>query len=72
MCPALILAASRKDKVIGRTIILTVSTRIKKGFSQSGAPLGRIPAVNLEIEFCADEKIRLNHRGSAIERVINK
>lgn len=46
MWPALMFAASRKDKVKGRTRILIVSTRTKKGFSQSGAPGGRRLAVN--------------------------
>jgi len=41
MCPALILAARRNDKVIGRTVTLVVSIRTRKGLSQSGAPSGR-------------------------------
>ncbi len=45
MWPAVILAASRKDRVMGRTIILRVSTRTKNGLSQSGAPPGSRPAV---------------------------
>ena len=40
MCPALILAASRKAKVRGRTSILIVSISTRKGLSQSGAPAG--------------------------------
>ena len=44
--PALILAASRNDKVINRTEILIVSVKTKKGFSQSGAPDGRKWATN--------------------------
>ena len=47
ICPALILAAKRKDKVIGRTIILTVSIKIKNGFNQLGAPDGRRDASTL-------------------------
>lgn len=38
--PALMLAASRKDKVINRTEILKVSVITRNGFSHSGAPLG--------------------------------
>ena len=41
MCPALMLAASRNDRVRGRTRILDVSIRTRNGFSQSGAPSGR-------------------------------
>jgi hypothetical protein len=40
MCPALMLAANRKDKVRGRTEILVVSIRIRNGFSHVGAPSG--------------------------------
>lgn len=40
MCPALILAANRNDKVINRTEILTVSVNTRKEHNQSGAPLG--------------------------------
>lgn len=38
--PALRLAVSRKQRVIGRTSILKVSTRIRNGFSHAGAPAG--------------------------------
>lgn len=41
MCPAVMLAASRKDRVIGRTTVLIVSMRTRNGFSQIGAPSGR-------------------------------
>ena len=46
MWPALIFAANRKDKVIGRTVILVVSINTKNGFSQSGAPSGRKWAID--------------------------
>lgn len=46
MCPALILAANRNDRVKGRTNTLVVSIRTKNGFSQSGAPSGRKWAVD--------------------------
>lgn len=41
MCPAVILAASRNDSVIGRTKILVVSIMTRNGFSHSGAPSGK-------------------------------
>lgn len=41
MWPAVMFAASRKDRVIGRTRILVVSIITKNGFSHSGAPSGR-------------------------------
>lgn len=45
MCPAVIFAASRNERVMGRTTILRVSTITKKGFNQSGAPPGSKDAV---------------------------
>lgn len=50
ICPAVRLAANRKDKVIGRTKILTVSTKTRNGFSQEGAPPGRREAATEEGE----------------------
>ena len=35
------LAASRKDSVIGRRRMLRVSIRTRNGFNQAGAPPGR-------------------------------
>ena len=40
MCPALILAANRKDNVIGRTEILIDSIKTSAGANHNGAPLG--------------------------------
>ena len=40
-CPALMLAASRKARVIGRIADLRISIRISKGARASGALLGR-------------------------------
>ena len=40
ICPALIFAASRKERVIGRIIILRDSTRTRKGFNQPGPYCG--------------------------------
>lgn len=63
MCPALMLAASRNDKVAGRTEILIVSARTRNGFSQSGAPSGRSAAVNDFKFFVIDLMIIANHIG---------
>ena len=41
ICPAVIFAASRNDKVIGRTKILVVLIITRNGFNHSGAPSGR-------------------------------
>ena len=41
VCPAVIFAPSRKLRVIGRTSVLVVSTRIKKGDIQFGACAGK-------------------------------
>ena len=45
MCPALMLAMSRTERVIGRTKILTVSISTKKGLRGAGAPIGSNPAI---------------------------
>ena len=44
-CPAVIFAASRKERVRGRTKVLNVSTITKKGFNHLGAPEGKREAV---------------------------
>lgn len=41
MCPAVILAANRNDRVIGWTNTLIVSVSTKNGFSHVGAPSGK-------------------------------
>jgi hypothetical protein len=64
MCPAVMFAASRKDRVIGRTRILTVSIRIKAGDNQFGVLIGRRRA---KVDFGAfeiAEIININHSGS--------
>lgn len=38
--PAVIFAANRKLKVMGRRLMLVISTRFRKGFSHEGAPPG--------------------------------
>lgn len=69
MCPAVIFAASRNDRVKGRTSTLVVSIRTKNGFNQSGAPSGRKWAV-LDLGFFTNlEIIRLSHKGSPRDRV---
>jgi len=42
MCPAVILAARRKPRVSGRTVVLMNSIIIRNGFSHSGALSGSI------------------------------
>lgn len=59
--PAVILAASRNERVIGRAIILTLSTSTRKGFNQSGAPPGSRLAVKVLGARIALERISLNH-----------
>jgi hypothetical protein len=64
MCPALMLAASRKDRVAGRTMILVVSISTRNGFSQSGAPSGRKCATDAFGLFVNVDNIILSHRGN--------
>jgi len=67
--PAVMLAASRKASVIGRTENLMDSTSTKNGLSQAGAPLGRSEATNFIGKEENDERISLNQRVSPKDRV---
>lgn len=67
--PALIFAASRNDKVIGRTKILVVSISTKNGFNQLGAPSGRKWATDAFGDLENLDRIILNHSGSPNLRV---
>lgn len=70
--PAVILAASRNDKVNGRTITLTDSIMTRNGFNQSGAPSGRKWAIDSFLLNMKLEIIRLSHKGKPNEKVIIK
>lgn len=69
ICPALIFAASRNDKVAGRTTVLIVSASVRKGFNQAGAPSGRRAAVNEEMLCFAELIIKASHKGRPNESV---
>ena len=68
-CPAVMFAASRNAKVIGRTVNLMVSTKTRNGFSQAGAPLGRREATNFMGREEIDDKISLSHKVRPNDRV---
>ena len=69
ICPALILAASRKDKIRGRIKFLKVSIITRNGFSQVGAPAGNKCAKNEE-GLCRIADITIiSHRGTPNEKV---
>lgn len=70
ICPAVIFAANRKDKVIGRTIILVDSIITRNGLSHSGAPSGRKWAVDFLGEYENEEISILIHKGNPIVSVI--
>lgn len=70
--PAVMLAASRKDRVRGRTRILDVSMRIRNGLSQSGAPSGRRWAIDWRGLNMKEEMIILSQAGSPIDRVMKR
>ena len=63
ICPALIFAARRTVRVMGRTRILMDSIRIRAGFSHVGAPLGSRFAVAVFGSFKKPEMIRESHMG---------
>lgn len=69
MWPALILAASRNDSVIGRTENLDDSTITRNGFSQGGAPPGSSLAVNFIGCEKIEDKIMLSQSVSPKENV---
>ena len=69
MCPALMFAARRNDRVIGRTVTLVVSIRTRKGFNQSGAPSGRKCAIDFLIDLKNLDNIIANHSGRPKIRV---
>ncbi len=56
----------------GRTEILIVSIKTRKGFNHVGAPPGRIPAKKFEGEFEIEDIIRANHNGNAKLKVKNR
>lgn len=51
------LAASRNDRVRGRTVTLTDSINTRNGFNQVGAPSGRKWAINIIGNFIKDDPI---------------
>ena len=65
-------AANRKDRVIGRTSVLTVSIRIKNGFNHEGAPPGSKEAKVVEVLNFTLDTIRLNHNGRPKDNVKNR
>jgi len=67
--PALIFAASRNERVIGRTVTLVVSINTRNGFSQSGAPSGRKCAIDFLIDLKNLESIIASQRGRPKIRV---
>ena len=69
ICPALMLAASRKERVIGRTEVLRVSTKTRGGLNQSGAPVGRRLAAKDLGAFVIEEIINASHKGKPKQKV---
>jgi len=69
ICPVLMLAASRNDRVIGRAEILRISILSKNLFNHPGAPLGINPATNDDRFLVIEEMIIDNHKGRAREKV---
>lgn len=64
ICPALIFAASRKDRVNGREEVLVVSTSERKGLSHCGVPWGTSLARVAGASKLSEDRIYLNQRGS--------
>lgn len=62
------LAARRKDRVIGRAIFLVVSIRIRAGASQLGVLFGRRRAAVDLGALCKEEIVSISHKGRPNER----
>lgn len=71
-CPALMFAANRNDRVIGRTRILVVSISTRNGFNHVGAPSGSRWAINFFGLLKALEITRAAHSGRPNPRVITR
>ena len=71
-CPALILADKRKDKVIGRIYLLSVSTMDKKLAIGLGVFSGSKKAVKIFILVKIEIRINLNHIGNPILKVVSR
>lgn len=69
VCPAVIFAPSRKLRVMGRTSVLTDSTKIRKGDIQLGEFAGRKCPKNITGLNEIEDIMFLSHRGSANARV---
>lgn len=65
MWPVIMLAVSRTAKVIGRTLILTVSIKTRKGAKGAGDPLGTKCAKKESGLYMALIIVILNHRVKA-------
>jgi len=68
-CPAVIFAASRNLRVIGRTLILISSIIVRNGFSHIGALSGSKCAIKYLVENIVLLIISSNHIGNPIENV---
>jgi hypothetical protein len=64
MWPAVMFAASRKESVIGRRRILSVSISTRNGLSHAGAPPGSRDAATDEGAWATPEIMSLSQRGS--------
>ena len=69
ICPAVMLAAKRTDKVIGRIIWLTLSINVMNCESAIGVPVGTIWARKLFKFFLMENIIKPSQKGRAILNV---
>lgn len=72
MWPALMFAASRNDRVAGRTVTLLDSISTRNGFSHRGAPLGSRAAKNFIGALQKEDRIRVNHMTKPKESVSSR
>jgi hypothetical protein len=69
-CPAIILAASRTDKVIGRIILLIISINTIKGINGAGVPIGTRCARKSVMLLIILNIMKLTQKGRAKDKVM--
>jgi hypothetical protein len=69
-CPAIMLAAKRTERVIGRMMLLIISMRTMKGIRGAGVPKGTKCAKKFVMLLANENIMKPNQRGRARERVI--
>lgn len=71
-CPAIIFAANRTDKVIGRIMFLISSIKTINGINAGGVPKGTKWAKAWIVSLIHENKIKESHKGSAKHKLTTR